>query len=237
MEGEGTVTNEALESTRKGMSQLTKDRFDVASKSIAIVGGIVSAVVLIVTLQGGLAQRTREHRWNQAKLAMEFVDTMLSDHQAFDAMRMIDWGQRKYEIGSGRTELITSQDVRSALDIRNNAGLSPSGVYVRESFDRLFHYLGKMERSLNSGLVTFDDVRSPLAYYVPILTKTYGEVLTPYMKQLGHDDAIDFLQRLSPPPAASRPRGRRDPTGGARDEQPTNSLERAGSTPAAQPAR
>jgi hypothetical protein len=203
-----TVTNAAFEPTPKGMSQLTKDRFDVASKLIAIVGGIVSALVLIVTLQGGLSQRAREHRWNQAKLAMESVDAMLSDRQAFDAMRMIDWSERKYEISSGKTELITSQDVRHALDIRNNAGLSPSGVYVRETFDRLFHHLGKMERALKSGLITFDDVRSPLTYYVPILTKTYGEVLTPYMEQLGHDDAIALLQRFSPQPDAAQPSGR-----------------------------
>lgn len=202
------MTKAALEPIQKGMSQLTKDRFEVVSKLIAIVGGIVSAVVLIITLQGGLSQRELEHRWNQAKLAMEFVDAMLSDPQAFDAMRMIDWSQRKYEISSSKTKLITSQEVRDALDIRNNAGLSPSGVYVRESFDRLFHHLGKMERSLNSGLITFDDVRSPLSYYVPILTKKYGAVLTQYMKQLGHDDAIALLQRFSSQPAASQSRGR-----------------------------
>jgi hypothetical protein len=199
------MTNGTLEPTPMGMSQLTKDRFDVASKSMAIIGGIVSAVALIVTLQGGLSQRAREHRWNQAKLAMELVDAMLSDRQAFDAMRMIDWDQRKYEIGGGRTELITSKDVYDALDVRNNAGLSPSAIYVRESFDRLFHHLGKMQRSLKSRLITFDDACSPLRYYVPILTKRYGEVLTPYMKQLGNDDAIALLQRFSPPPPPSQP--------------------------------
>jgi hypothetical protein len=146
---------------------------------------------------------------------MEFLDTMLADRQAFDAMRMIDWGQRKYEISGGRTELITSKDVRDALDVRNNAGLSPSGVYVRESFDRLFHHLGKIERSLRSGLIAFDDVRSPLGYYVPILTKTYGDVLAPYMKQLGHDDARSLLQRFSSPPPAAQPRGQSDHPGRA----------------------
>src|SRR4051812_40361669 len=72
----------------QGMSQLAKDRIDVASKGIAIVGGIISAVALIITLQGGTAQRSQEHRWNQAKLAMDLVSGMLSDPQAFDALRM-----------------------------------------------------------------------------------------------------------------------------------------------------
>jgi hypothetical protein len=186
------------------MRQRTKDRFEVAAKLIAIVGGIVSALGLIITLQGGLTQQARQLRWNQAKLAMEFVDAMLSDRQAFDALRMIDWGQRVYEISPGRTELITSAHVREALDVRNNARLSPSGVYVRECFDRLFHHLGKMERSLKSGLIAFEDIRSPLAYYVPILTRTYGDVVTPYMKQLGHDDAQALLQRFPSTPQAPR---------------------------------
>lgn len=196
---------EALEpATPQGMRQLTKDRFELTSKSVAIVGGIISAFVLIATMQGGIAQRSREHRWNQARLAMELVDTMMSDVQSFDAMRMIDWDARSYEISSGRAEMIDSQDVRDALDVRNNASLPPGAVYVRESFDRLFHHMGKIERALKSELIRFDDVRRPLAYYVPILRTKYDEVLSPYMKQLGSDDALDLLQRFaSSPPASS----------------------------------
>jgi hypothetical protein len=180
------------------MSQLTKDRFEVASKLIAIVGGIVSAVVLIVTLQASLAQREREHRWNQARLAMELVDDLMSDPQAFDALRMIDWDSRAYQI-AGQPEVITASTVREALDVRNNDKLSPSGVYVRESFDRLFHHMGKMERAIRSGLILVEDIRSPLAtYYTPILRSKYDSVVHAYMKQLGVDDAAALLTRFSP---------------------------------------
>lgn len=133
---------------------------------------------------------------------MELVDAMLSDAQAFDAMRMIDWDARPYPIGAGRHELIASGAVRDALDVGNNARLSPAGVYVRESFDRLFHHMGKIERALRSGLVTIEDVQSPFTYYVPILTRKYGDVLGPYMKQLGSDDAAQLLRRFPAPPAA-----------------------------------
>lgn len=181
------------------MSQLTKDRFEVASKLIAIIGGIVSAAVLLFTLQASVEQRTKEHRWNQAHLAMELIDGLMSDPRAFEALRMIDWESREYQIGGGKAQVITSAEVRDALDVRNNEQLTPSGVYIRESFDRLFHHMGKIERALRSDLVVAEDVRSPLlTYYAPILKARYGTVVHAYMKQLGMGDAEALLRRLSP---------------------------------------
>src|SRR4051794_23090905 len=101
-----------------GVSQRTKDRFEIASKSIAIVGGIVSAIALIITLHGTSTQRARELRWNQARLAMGFTDAMLDDARAFDALRMVDWERRTYAIGNGRQVEIATADVRRALDVR-----------------------------------------------------------------------------------------------------------------------
>ena len=180
----------------QGMSQLAKDRIDVASKGIAIVGGIISAVALIFTLQGSTAQRSQEHRWNQAKLAMDLVSGILSDPQAFDALRMIDWTSRTYQISKDREEKIGFEEVHAALDTRNNLKLSLGGVYVRECFDRLFYHLGKIERAIQSDLVKFDDVDSPLDYYVPIIQKQYGDVVFDYMEQLGDHDAIKLLRRF-----------------------------------------
>jgi hypothetical protein len=181
-----------------GLTQLTKDRFEVASKSMAIVGGIVSAAVLIVTLQGTLEQRAREHRWNQARLAMELVDDLMSDPLAFDALRMIDWESREYQIAGGPPQVITSSVVREALDPGNNEHLTATGVYVRESFDRLFHHLGKLERALRSELIVPDDIESPLAtYYAPLLRSKYASVIEAYMKQLGVTDAAALLRRYT----------------------------------------
>src|SRR5688572_9416059 len=122
--GENAMSQDSLDRSKSSaMSQLTKDRFEAASKSIAIVGGIVSAVVLIVTLQGSLTQRKSEHRWNQARLAMQLVDEMMADAQAFDALRMIDWNNRTYQVTAGREETITTRNVSEALDVRNNHSL------------------------------------------------------------------------------------------------------------------
>ena len=192
-----------------GVSQRTKDRFEIASKSIAIAGGIVSAIALIITLGRNTAQRASELRWDQARLAMEFTDAMLADPQAFDALRMVDWERRAYPVGD-RVAVIGSSEVRHALDVRSNASLSPTDIYVRETFDRLFYHFGKIDRAIDSRLVLQDDVASPIDYYAPVLLNKYGDVLIPYMRQLNHCDALDLLHRFEPrrAPACTAPAAR-----------------------------
>lgn len=180
-------------------------RFEVAFKSVAIVGGIISAIAIVVALQAGTSQRKIELRWKQANLAMDLLDSMLSDTQAFDALRMVDWNARTYQITGDEEARIDSAAVEFSLDVQNNNDLSPSGVYVRESFDRLFYHMGRIERSVRTDLIVFDDVRGPLDYYVPILRSRYGRVLMPYMRQLGFRDAIALLDRI---PLADAPQSR-----------------------------
>lgn len=191
-----TMASETPDKTQTvGMSQLTKDRFDVTSKTVAIIGGIISAIILILTLNAGTEQRARELRWNQAKLATELMDEMLSDSQSFNALRMTDWENVDYQV-DGKKVLISSQEVQDALDVKNNNNLPPNGFFIRESFDKLFYHMGKIERSLESNLLKFEDVRSPMDYYVPFLRSKYSKVLKSYMEQLHHKDAIKFMERF-----------------------------------------
>ena len=80
-------------STVSDVNPLTKDKFDMISKAVAIIGGLISAIVLIISLNESTDQRASELRWNQAKLAAELEDDMfVNDLQAFNALRMTDWG-------------------------------------------------------------------------------------------------------------------------------------------------
>jgi hypothetical protein len=168
---------------------------EVWTKIVAIGGALLSAIALIVTLAQSTSQRRDDLRWGQAKLAAELVDHMLADPQAFAALRMIDW-ERPELLIDGEKVKIASEQTRAALDPANNDQLPKHGFYIRESFDRLFYHIGKLERSIQSGLITFEDVRSPLKYYAPILCSKYGQVLNGYMPQLHHDDAAKMIRRL-----------------------------------------
>ena len=178
------------------MNPITNERFEVTAKVVTILGGIITAIALILTLQSSNEQRANELRWKQANLAMELVDTLLADSQAFDALRMIDWGQRTYLISKDEKATIGTEEVRNSLNVDNNENLSQSGVFVRESFDRLFYHMGRMERSVITELIKFDDVRSPLDYYAKILCINYESVLMPYMIQLRVNDAKELLTRF-----------------------------------------
>lgn len=179
-----------------GSNPLTKDRFDLISKTVAIIGGLISAIALIISLQDNTEQRARELRWNQAKLAVELEDDMfINDPQAFNALRMIDWGAYDYTI-KGTAVMITRGEVQQAFNIDKNNELTPKSVFIRESFDRLFYRMGKIERAVKSKLVRFEDVYSPMDYYVPFLRSTHGQVLIPYMEQLHHTDALEFIKRF-----------------------------------------
>ena len=179
---------------------LTKDRFDMTSKAVAIIGGLISAIVLIISLRASTAEKARELRWDQAKLAVELEDDMLiNDAQSFNALRMTDWGAFDFTI-EGKKVRITEQDVQEALNVNNNNSLPPNGVFVRESFDRLFYRMGRIERALESSLIRFEDVCSPMDYYIPFLKSTHGQDLMPYMEQLHHGDAVKFMKRFDSNP-------------------------------------
>ena len=179
-------------------------KFDNVSKAVAIIGGLISAFALIVSLRANNNQRATELRWNQAKLAAELQDDMLiSDAQSFNALRLSDWGAFDFLV-NGATVRITGDEAKVILDPKNNDNLPTNGVFVRENFDRLFYRMGKIERALKSDLIKFEDVRSPMDYYVPSLRSTYGEVLDQYMTQLHDDDACRFMQRFDKNQKCSR---------------------------------
>jgi hypothetical protein len=52
---------------KAGMDAVTKDRFDVASKLVAIIGGLLSAAILIISLQAYMKQL---HHYD----ALKFID-------------------------------------------------------------------------------------------------------------------------------------------------------------------
>ncbi len=190
----------ANKSAALGKNSLAKDRFDMASKAVAIIGGLISAIVLIISLRASTAEKTRELRWDQAKLAVELEDDMLiNDPQAFNALRMTDWGAFDFTI-EGKKVRVTQDDVQEALDVENNDNLTINRVFVRESFDRLFYRMGRIERALESNLIRFEDVCSPMDYYIPFLRSAHGQVLMPYMEQLHHSDAVNFMKRFDSNP-------------------------------------
>ncbi len=176
------------------------NRLEFGAKIIAIAGGIVSALGLIWTLQVSTEQNETELKWKKSNLAKELIDSMLSDPQAMDAMRMIDWNGREFDLGNGQQQTIYNEEVQRALDPKNDDNLFEKDVSIREYFDRLFYHMGRMERSLRTNLIKFEDVRSPLNYYAGKILACPEASFKPYMTNLMHDDALKLLDRFDPMP-------------------------------------
>jgi len=67
---------------------------------------------------------------------------LLNDAQSFNALRMADWSAFDFII-DGEKVRVNRNEVQESLNIKNNNNLPPNGVFVRESFDRLFYRMGK----------------------------------------------------------------------------------------------
>jgi hypothetical protein len=181
----------------------------VSSWSVAVVGGLITAWRAIqesranreqrkkelLEAQETREQRKKELRWSQAKVGTELVEKCQDDAMAWDAMLMIDFGERSFNIDSDKVVTITYDDVDSALrPVRGR--FNDKETYIREAFDALFYRYSGFERALAIDLVTLDDVSSPAGYYVGVMANR-ASVFENYMKQFGFDTALQFVRRFS----------------------------------------
>jgi hypothetical protein len=82
-------------------------------------------------------QAKRDLEWRQTVEAQAVIRRMTGDLKAQDAMTMLDWNGRHYEIRPGVRERITWEDVRTGL--RTDTGkFLPKEVFVRDRFDFFF---------------------------------------------------------------------------------------------------
>lgn len=139
--------------------------------------------------------RQRELRWQKAKLAREALRDLFGNRKARDAMQMMDWSGRSYEVAPNSFETVSSDEFRSALRIIN-LGFSDKEQYVRDCFDELLDGFELIEHYLRTGLVKFEDVHFPLEYHVKKLKK-FGDAVSPFIQEYEFFYAADLVGRFS----------------------------------------
>ncbi len=180
----------------------TEARVELWSKTVGIVGGLLSAVGLVWGLFANVHEQRRQLRWEQAKYGRELVGEMLADPQARAALLMLDYEARAYEVRPGDTTRITAATVWTALDT-GNVRLEADWVFVRDSFDRLLFHVAGLEHAVRTGLVAFDDVRYPLGYYVAKM-RGHETTVRGYARAFGYGPAADLLARFDAAGEATR---------------------------------
>ncbi len=125
--------------------------------------------------EDAINQRSRQLRWDQAKLAKEINDQFLEDHEAQEALGIVDSDALIIEITDDdkkppitfRVILENDQHVK-ALQI-NPKGANPMETFIRECFDAWFYWMSIMEQYLKNELIRQEDIAYPSDYYIRCL--------------------------------------------------------------------
>ena len=201
------------------MDQYTKDFIDAASK----IGGVLGVFVAIFLayfqvrknreerqfqiekdraqrekeLQEAISnrqQREEELRWRKASLAREILKDLWGDLYSADAMNMLDWSNRDYNIKPGLTESITREEMWVALRT-SPTNFNQKEKYVRDCFDTFFGKMQTTEHYILISLVIFEDVEYPFNYFAGKLAQN-RQVVQRFLEKYEYHKALAFLSRL-----------------------------------------
>lgn len=135
-------------------------------------------------------QRDREQQWRKAGLAREMLKEMLTDPRATDAMLMLDWGSREYDVDDVWMT-ITKEEVLEALRIEDEV-FEDHEVYVRDCFDAFFGTMQMTQYNIDIDLVNRSDVDYPFSYYASKMQDD-KEAFLKFLTKYRYDLALKFL--------------------------------------------
>jgi hypothetical protein len=168
--------------------------WQILTTPIAVVGSLWAIVFGIIQIAFNSRRDRREKRKSQAELGFRVMDAMFEDEFAWAFLQGLD--------GLNRAE---GNDVRQLYDedlhvFETALGSAPRSndmavEKIQCQFDFLLYYLNRFEVSLESELMVFSDVRSPLNYYVRLL-KPFKDRVIEYCQFTNYTNVVVFLERF-----------------------------------------
>jgi hypothetical protein len=172
----------------------TPDPWQLRSWQVTIVTALIAAIVALVTAIANLIQRSRDTRWKQAELARKLFDEIFDFETSNNALIMIDEFSEAFQISGGEDISVSFADIDAALTVPIKDH-SNKAKFIRRSFDALFYYLERMERSIQIKVVKFDDIGNPADYFVERLA-LHKRFITAYLDFTKYSGALAFLERF-----------------------------------------
>ena len=111
-----------------------------------------------------LEQAKRDLQWRQTVEALAAVRRMVTDPRARDAMIMLDWNGRHFEIREGLRERITWDEMRRALRIAPGR-FEPKEVFIRDSFDAFFDHFQMIQQQIDNKMFEASHIVYPVGYF------------------------------------------------------------------------
>jgi hypothetical protein len=144
----------------------------------------------------------------RAQLAREILDKLRGNQRFRDALVMLDWTGREFEIEPGRREEIRWEDLVDALrPWQEPMSFTEKEIYIRDCFDELFDGFNLLEHYLRTDLVEFSDIEFPLSYYI-VQLRTRWDAVSPFINHYGNTLALALVQRFPAPPSLTSVEGR-----------------------------
>lgn len=174
---------------------------DLVLKIVALLGGAAA-------FASGLLQYMRSQRWKRAEWVAQEVRAFFADPLVAAATRMIDWGGRTVQLFPDKAEpkerivYVDDNTVTQALMYHGDrvCTFTETEAAIRDAFDRFLDGLEKFDQFIESGLVSADEVRPYLAYWIHHIRSTReGDPTTDRLVQLRkYIEAYGFrgVQRL-----------------------------------------
>lgn len=161
-----------------------RDVLGMISLVIGVFGGLLAA-------QKAIGEMRRTNRWRRANAATELLKTFFADKVFRDALMMLDWDGRPFDL-DGKREPIRHVEVFTALEQSDD--VSEKRVFIRTSIDRLLEAFDRLEYSIKMGLIEYEDVKYALEFYVGVLAKE-KVVVSDYVARLGFLEVLSFFRR------------------------------------------
>ena len=160
--------------------------------------GLLGAGIAFVA---GLLQYVRAQRWKRAEWVAQEMRQFYSYEAVGRALLMIDWGEREIAFPvEGTGEHVTSVRVTDAMvtgALKHHSerpeGFGPHETQIRDTFDRFLDGLERFASFRAAGLVTAEDLKPYLAYWIHHIRSARGAVdeaerlvqLRSYIEQYG----------------------------------------------------
>ena len=185
------------------MDTYAKDWFEVIAWVVGIAGGIVGLARLVAENRLGRRQREKEQRWRMAGAANDLLASFYADPVFRNAMLMLDWDDRPFEVAPGVVVTISRADLWKALE-RPPLPFDAKNLFIRTAMDRMFEAFDRIGHSISVGVMTGDDIHYAFEFFIRVLAQQ-RTIVELYMKELGFEQALEFFNSSRAWNPAARP--------------------------------
>ncbi|HEX5058206.1 MAG TPA: hypothetical protein VFV99_02545, partial [Kofleriaceae bacterium] len=175
------------------MNGATKDWIEVFTWAVGVVGALAGLLNLARETRQSRRQRSDELRWRKASGANDMLNSFYADPVFRNAMLMLDWDGRPFQMDENRTITITREDIWAAL-ARPPAPFDDKNLFIRTAMDRMFEAFDRIGHAIKIEVMADRDITYALVYYVGVLAQN-RDVVQKYMLDLGFKEALTYFRK------------------------------------------